>query len=138
MSTDIHTKLVEQLALSVSKHLCLQMKAMFACAENIVITLPESCGISKKACKYALRSLELSKANIISNYTQYIDELLKPVNSNQVMETSSEVLNEFVKQDEVDVMVAMTSIYSKALSESEKKFAAIRNSIGVSGNCDRR
>ena len=120
MSADFHTKLNEQLVTTVSQYMRVQIKAMFICANEIISSLPRSCGISEKACEDAFRSLNLSKDNIVSNYSHHINQQLLSASDNEVAVPPSKDLNEFVKQDEVDVMVAMTTIYSKALSESEK------------------
>ena len=119
MSADFHKKLNEQLVTTVGQYMQSQMKAMFICANEIISSLPGSCGISEKACEGAFRSLKLSKENIVSNYTHHINQQLKPISDDEFAGSSSDDCNEFVKQDEVDVMVAMTAIYSKALSESE-------------------
>ena len=112
MSVDFHTSLVEQLVVSVSKNLRLQMRTMFIRAETIIAALPESCGFSQQVCSEANQILQLSQTNIVKNYMMQINDQLKPV----ALMQQTEDLTDLIGQEEVDAMVVITEIHANAMN----------------------
>ena len=110
MSVDFHTSLVGRLNVVVSKHLRLEMGAMFAKAEGVVFTLPESCGFSKQVCCEAYKILQISQSNIINNFMLQISDRLKPTALYGAYDDQARSLSETLSQEEVDAMVEITRI----------------------------
>ena len=127
MSEDFYSRLVEQLVVSATKHLRLQLKSMFTNADTIITALPETCGFSKQLCFDAYGLLQISQESMSKNYMLLINNRLKPTVLPDGLNAQPDTSSELINQEEVDAMVAITSINSNAISaygESVQKLEA--------------
>jgi len=111
--------LIKQIASCLNEELSELIGRMFDGADDLLFQLAENADSNEDQSQYfdAMRMLRIERSNITQNFAANLKSYLKPSNKNR---SSADVFNEdelsLVDQDEMEEMVAVSAMHSKAMN----------------------